>query len=107
MSQARQLICTLEPVPSMSFVRVDSNERFSRRPRCWRRFLEKSVKLSTHMSTLSARSLSWCLVGLFLLLTAAPALADEEEEMRYLFAGMLQERTKLKSWSCAITGQDI
>lgn len=59
------------------------------------------------MTSLSSRWLPWCIVGLFLSFTAAPAVAGEEErEMRYLFAGMLQERSKLKSWSCAITGVD-
>src|ERR1019366_2035998 len=58
------------------------------------------------MNNLAIRFLIWCCVGLFLSFAAAPVMASEEEEMRYLFAGMLQERAKLKSWSCAIAGQD-
>ena len=59
------------------------------------------------MIILSVRHLSWCLVGLFLSIMVSSVLAGEEDqEMRYLFAGMLQERGKLKSWSCTITGMD-
>jgi hypothetical protein len=47
--------------------------------------------------------------GLNIFLIAASAMADEQDatQMRYLFAGMSQERAKLKSWSCSITGKDI
>jgi hypothetical protein len=43
-----------------------------------------------------------------LFVTVTPTLAAEgEQEMHYLFAGMLQERSKLKSWSCTVTGVDL
>jgi hypothetical protein len=59
------------------------------------------------MIAFSRRNLAWCMVGLFLFFTGTLAVAGEpEEEMHYLFAGMLQERSKLKSWSCTITGMD-
>ncbi len=48
-----------------------------------------------------------CMLGFFLFFLTTQAVASEDpQEIKYLFAGMLQERERLKSWSCAIAGMD-
>src|SRR5262245_52709601 len=47
-----------------------------------------------------------CLTACVMLVSADTSAANDEQEIEYLLAGMLQERGKLQSGSCAIEGRD-
>src|SRR5437868_14898272 len=49
--------------------------------------------------------LTVCLAGGLPVACGQPS-GNQEVELQYLFAGMRQERAKLKTWSCSIKGVD-